>query len=61
VASEGASFHTGVAAGARSVEHPGQMGAAELLGPAGPFARAMAGYESRPSQLEMAAAVERCL
>ena len=37
------------------------MGAAELLGPAGPFARAMAGYESRPSQLEMAAAVERCL
>jgi ATP-dependent DNA helicase DinG len=37
------------------------MGAAELLGPAGPFARAMPGYESRPSQLEMASAVERCL
>src|SRR3954464_10843925 len=37
------------------------MGAAELLGPAGPFARALPGYESRPSQLEMASAVERCL
>src|SRR6185295_3564701 len=37
------------------------MGAAELLGPSGPFARAMPGYESRPSQLEMASAVERCL
>ncbi|MEY4544888.1 MAG: hypothetical protein RL685_1083 [Pseudomonadota bacterium] len=37
------------------------MGAAELLGPNGPFARVMAGYEARPSQLEMAAAVERCL
>jgi len=37
------------------------MGAAELLGPAGPFARALPGYEARPSQLEMARAVERCL
>jgi ATP-dependent DNA helicase DinG len=37
------------------------MGAAELLGPAGPFARTLAGYEARPSQLEMASAVERCL
>lgn len=37
------------------------MGAAELLGPAGPFAEAMPGYESRPGQLEMARAVERCL
>jgi ATP-dependent DNA helicase DinG len=37
------------------------MSAAELLGPAGPFARIMPGYESRPSQLEMASAVERCL
>jgi len=38
-----------------------EMGAAELLGPNGPFARAMPGYEARPSQLEMASAVERCL
>ncbi len=37
------------------------MGAAELLGPAGPFAMALAGYEARAGQLEMAAAVERCL
>lgn len=37
------------------------MGAAELLGPGGPFARALPGYEARPSQLEMASAVERCL
>ena len=37
------------------------MGAAELLGPAGPFARTLPGYEARPSQLEMASAVERCL
>jgi ATP-dependent DNA helicase DinG len=37
------------------------MGAAELLGPAGPFARALPGYEARPSQLEMARAVEGCL
>ena len=37
------------------------MGAAELLGPVGPFARVMPGYEARPSQLEMASAVERCL
>src|SRR3954451_8460198 len=37
------------------------MGAAELLGPAGPFARTLAGYEARPSQLEMASAVERFL
>jgi ATP-dependent DNA helicase DinG len=37
------------------------MGAAELLGPVGPFAKAMPGYEARPSQLEMARAVERCL
>jgi ATP-dependent DNA helicase DinG len=37
------------------------MGAAELLGPAGPFAEAMPGYEARPGQLQMARAVERCL
>jgi ATP-dependent DNA helicase DinG len=37
------------------------MGAAELLGPGGPFANAMPGYEPRPGQLEMVAAVERCL
>jgi ATP-dependent DNA helicase DinG len=37
------------------------MGAAELLGPAGPFAEAMPGYEARPGQLLMARAVERCL
>jgi ATP-dependent DNA helicase DinG len=32
-----------------------------LLGPKGPFARALPGYESRPGQLEMAVAVERAL
>lgn len=32
-----------------------------LLGPTGPFARALPGYESRPGQLEMAVAVERAL
>jgi ATP-dependent DNA helicase DinG len=37
------------------------MGAAELLGPGGPFSNAMGGYEARPGQLDMAAAVERCL
>jgi ATP-dependent DNA helicase DinG len=37
------------------------MGAAELLGPAGPFADAMPGYEARPGQIEMTRAVERCL
>jgi ATP-dependent DNA helicase DinG len=40
---------------------PKTMGAAELLGPAGPFAEAMPGYEARPGQVEMARAVERCL
>lgn len=35
--------------------------AAELLGPTGPFASAMSGYEARPGQLEMACAVERTL
>jgi ATP-dependent DNA helicase DinG len=37
------------------------MGAAELLGPSGPFADSMPGYEARPGQLEMTRAVERCL
>jgi ATP-dependent DNA helicase DinG len=37
------------------------MGAADLLGPAGPFAGALSGYEPRSGQLDMAAAVERCL
>jgi len=37
------------------------MGAAELLGPAGPFAQAMPGYQARPGQMDMARAVERCL
>jgi ATP-dependent DNA helicase DinG len=37
------------------------MAAAELLGPGGPFADAMPGYEARPGQLEMTRAVERCL
>ncbi len=37
------------------------MGAAELLGHDGPFADAMPGHEARPGQLEMVAAVERCL
>jgi ATP-dependent DNA helicase DinG len=37
------------------------MGAAELLGPSGPFAKALSGYEPRTSQQEMATAVERCL
>ena len=32
-----------------------------LLGPEGVLASALAGYESRPEQLEMARAVERCL
>jgi ATP-dependent DNA helicase DinG len=35
--------------------------AAELLGGAGPLASSLARYESRPGQLEMAAAVERAL
>jgi ATP-dependent DNA helicase DinG len=39
----------------------GRMGAAELLGPNGPFADAMPGYEARTGQLEMTRAVERCL
>ena len=33
----------------------------ELLGPGGPLARALPGYEERPGQLEMALAVERTL
>jgi ATP-dependent DNA helicase DinG len=37
------------------------MGAAELLGPTGPFAAAMPGYQPRPGQMAMAAVVERCL
>src|SRR5688572_18525956 len=37
------------------------MGAAELLGSAGPFADSMPGYEARAGQLEMTRAVERCL
>jgi ATP-dependent DNA helicase DinG len=37
------------------------MGAAELLGPGGPFADVLPGYEPRPGQLTMVAAVERCL
>ncbi|HEX7667984.1 MAG TPA: ATP-dependent DNA helicase, partial [Polyangiaceae bacterium] len=37
------------------------MGAADLLGPDGPFARAMPGYEARAGQLSMAHAVERAL
>lgn len=36
-------------------------GAADLLGPQGPLARRMPGYEARSGQLEMAAAVERAL
>ena len=35
--------------------------AAELLGPNGPLARAMTGYEAREGQLQMAASVERAL
>ncbi len=35
--------------------------ARELLGPRGPFASALPGYEARAPQLEMAASVERCL
>jgi ATP-dependent DNA helicase DinG len=35
--------------------------AIDLLGPAGPFARTMTGYEDRPGQLAMAQAVERAL
>jgi ATP-dependent DNA helicase DinG len=34
---------------------------AEILGPTGPLSRALAAYESRSGQLEMAAAVERTL
>lgn len=37
------------------------MGAAELLGPAGPFAKTLSSYEPRTSQQQMAAAVERAL
>ena len=37
------------------------MGSAELLGPDGPFAQAMPGYEARTGQLAMAEAVERAL
>lgn len=37
------------------------MGAAELLGPTGPFAAAMPGYQPRPGQMAMAGVVERCL
>ena len=33
----------------------------ELLGPDGPFSAALAGYETRPGQLDMADAVERAL
>jgi ATP-dependent DNA helicase DinG len=35
--------------------------AVDLLGPSGPFARKMSGYEERPGQLAMAVAVERAL
>src|SRR5262245_18812835 len=35
--------------------------AAHLLGPEGPFARAMPAYEDRPGQVAMAQAVERAL
>ncbi len=35
--------------------------AIDLLGPSGPFARTMPGYEDRPGQLAMAQAVERAL
>jgi len=37
------------------------MSARELLGPNGPLARSLAGYEPRTGQLDMAAAVERAL
>jgi len=37
------------------------MGAAELLGPKGPFADVLPGYQPRPGQMEMARVVERCL
>src|SRR5215510_6926053 len=37
------------------------MAVRELLGPGGPLAAAMAGYEVRDGQLGMAAAVERTL
>jgi ATP-dependent DNA helicase DinG len=40
---------------------PSSMGAAELLGPTGPFAAAMPGYQPRPGQMAMARVVERCL
>lgn len=35
--------------------------AIDILGPRGPFARSMSGYEDRPGQLEMAQAVERVM
>lgn len=35
--------------------------AIDLLGPTGPFARTMSGYEDRPGQLQMAQSVERAL
>jgi ATP-dependent DNA helicase DinG len=37
------------------------MRASDLLGPQGPFARALAGYEHRPGQMRMADAVEEVL
>ena len=37
------------------------MSAAQFLGPDGPLAKALAGYEARPSQLRMAGAVEAAL
>src|SRR6478736_7771301 len=37
------------------------MRAVDLLGPNGPLARAIEGYEHRPQQLEMAETVERAL
>jgi len=38
-----------------------EQSALDLLGPGGPFARELGGYEERPGQLEMARAVERAL
>lgn len=35
--------------------------ASDLLGPRGPFASVLAGYEARPQQLAMTTSVERCL
>lgn len=40
---------------------PPAQRAVDLLGPSGPIAKAHAGYESRPQQLAMAAAVEEAL